>query len=74
MLRDYVDSKFQRYTARINSDWNVISLKDRTLLTFGENLMLNYTRTNGLGAIGCRRRMEQSDASGFQGRTDFLML
>lgn len=66
MLRDYVDSKFQRYTARINSDWNVISLKDRTLLTFGENLMLNYTRTNGLGAMAAGGAWSNQMRQGFK--------
>ncbi|MDE6206532.1 MAG: SusC/RagA family TonB-linked outer membrane protein, partial [Muribaculaceae bacterium] len=51
MLRDYLNSKFERYTARINSDWNVIRLRDRNLLVFGENLMLNYTNKDGLDAI-----------------------
>ena len=51
MLRDWVDSKFRRYTARINSDYNVIQLEDRNLLVIGENLLLNYTNTNGLGAM-----------------------
>ena len=51
MLRDYIDSKFERYTARINSDWNIIKAKDRNLLVIGENLMLNFTNKNGLDAI-----------------------
>ncbi len=51
MLRDYINSKFERYTARINSDWNLIKLHDRNLLVFGENLMLNYTNKDGLDAI-----------------------
>ena len=51
LLRDYIDSKFERFTARINSDWNLIKLKDRNLLVLGENLMINYTNKNGLDAI-----------------------
>lgn len=50
MLRDYIDSKFERYTARINSDWNLIKHKDFNLLKFGQNLMLNYNKNHGLGA------------------------
>ena len=51
MLRDYLDSKFERLNARINSDWNLIKVGKRNLLKFGENLMLSYTNSNGLNAI-----------------------
>lgn len=51
MLRDYINSKFQRYTARINSDWNLIKVGKRNLLTVGQNLLLNYTDKDGLDAI-----------------------
>ena len=51
MLRDYINSKFERFTARINSDWALIKLHDRDLVVFGENLMLNYSNKDGLDAI-----------------------
>lgn len=51
MLRDYLNSKFERVTARINSDWNLIKLSDRNLLVMGENLILNMTNKDGLDAI-----------------------
>ncbi len=51
MLRDYMDSKFRRFTSRINSDWNLIKVGERNLLKFGENLLLNYTNKDGLDAI-----------------------
>lgn len=66
MLRDYVDSKFNRYTARINSDWNIIRLKDRVLLKFGENLMLNYTQSNGLGALAAGGAWSNQMRQGFK--------
>ena len=51
MLRDYFDSKFERVTARINSDWNLIKVGKRDLLKFGENLMLNFSHSAGLNAV-----------------------
>lgn len=51
LLRDYIDSKFERFTARINSDWNVVKVGKRNLIKFGENLMISYTNKNGLDAI-----------------------
>lgn len=51
MLRDYIDSKFERLNARINSDWNLVKVGKRNLLKFGENLMLSYTNSDGLNAI-----------------------
>ncbi len=51
MLRDWIDSKYQRFTARINSDWNLIKVGQRNLLKFGQNLMLRYVNKDGLDAI-----------------------
>ncbi len=51
MLRDYLNSKFERLTARINSDWNLIKVGERNLVKFGENLMLAFNNSNGLDAI-----------------------
>lgn len=51
MLRDYLTSKFERVTARINSDWNIIKHDKRNLLKFGENLMLSFNNSNGMDAV-----------------------
>lgn len=47
--RDYFTSKYDRYSARINSEWSLIKGKDFDILKFGENLQLNMTTNNGLG-------------------------
>lgn len=44
-----VESKYERYTVRINSDHELIKLRDFTLLEFGETLSLGYVDRNGLG-------------------------
>ena len=51
MMRDWLDSKFERVTARVNSDWNLIKVGKRNLLKMGENLMLSFTNSTGLNAI-----------------------
>lgn len=51
MLRDYLKSKFERITARINSDWNIVKAGNRNLLKFGENLMLSYNNFDGMDAV-----------------------
>lgn len=51
MLRDFLNSKIERYTLRVNSDWNLIKVGSRDLLKLGENLMLSYRNKNGLDAI-----------------------
>ena len=51
MLRDYINSKFERVTARINSDWNVVKHGKRNVLKFGENLMLSFNNSNGMDAV-----------------------
>lgn len=51
MMRDYFKSKFERITARINSDWNLVKASDRTILKFGENLMMAFNNSKGLDAF-----------------------
>lgn len=51
LLRGNLDSKFQRVTARINSDWNLIKYKDRNVVSFGENIMLTFNNADGLDAF-----------------------
>lgn len=47
--RDYFTSKYERFTARISSEWGLIKGHDFDYLTFGENLNLNMSMSNGLG-------------------------
>ncbi len=47
--RNYFTSKYDRYSARINSEWSLIKGKDFDYFKFGENLQLNMTTNNGLG-------------------------
>ena len=47
--RKYFTSKYERYSARINSERILIKAKDYDILKFGENLQLNMTTNNGLG-------------------------
>lgn len=51
LMRDYIESKFKRFTARINSDWTLIRVGDRDLIKFGENLLMSYRNKDGLDAI-----------------------
>lgn len=51
ILRDYMESKFERLTARINSEYNLIQVGKRNLVKFGENLILAYNNSNGLDAV-----------------------
>ncbi|TWV15527.1 TonB-dependent receptor [Bacteroidaceae bacterium HV4-6-C5C] len=47
--RNYFTSKYDRYSARINSEWSLIKGKDFDYFKFGENLQLNMTTNDGLG-------------------------
>ncbi|MCD7795656.1 MAG: TonB-dependent receptor [Alistipes sp.] len=51
MLRDYLNSKFERLTARINSEYNLVQVGERNVIKFGQNLMLAYNNSNGLNAV-----------------------
>ena len=42
--RNYFTSKYDRYSARINSEWSLIKGKDFDYFKFGENLQLNMLR------------------------------
>lgn len=44
-----VNSKYERYTARMNSEHNIIKVKDFTLLQFGQTLTMAYVNRSGLG-------------------------
>lgn len=44
-----VESVYKRYTARMNSDHNVIKNKDFTVLQFGQTLTMAYVNRTGLG-------------------------
>lgn len=41
-------SKFERYTARINSDHTIVKGKDRDILKVGENITFYFTKHHGL--------------------------
>lgn len=47
--RNYFTSKYDRYSARINSEWSLIKGKDFDYFKFGEKLQLNMTTNDGLG-------------------------
>lgn len=47
--RNYFKSKYDRYSARINTEWSLIKAKDFDIFKFGENLQLNMTTNDGLG-------------------------
>lgn len=47
--RNYFTSQYDRYSARINSEWSLIKGKDFDIFKFGENLQLNMTINDGLG-------------------------
>ncbi|MDR1585790.1 MAG: TonB-dependent receptor, partial [Prevotellaceae bacterium] len=50
-----IDPLFERYNFRINSDHDLIKLKDFTLLQFGQTLTMVHKNNDGLGmAIGTR--------------------
>lgn len=42
-------SNYERYTGRMNSEHNLMQLKDFTLLQFGQTLTMAYVNRNGLG-------------------------
>lgn len=49
-LRDSeVDSKYERYTLRLNSEHNLIKYKNRNLLILGQTLTAGYSKNSGLG-------------------------
>lgn len=51
MLRDYIDSKFERLTARINTDYTLVEVNKRSVVKFGQNLILTYNNSDGLDAV-----------------------
>ncbi|MFT3751704.1 MAG: TonB-dependent receptor [Paludibacter sp.] len=44
-----VEEKYERYTARMNSEHNIIKVKDYTFLQFGQTLTMAYVNRSGLG-------------------------
>lgn len=44
-----VESKYERYTLRINSEHNVIRNDERNILTIGQTLTAGYVNSSGLG-------------------------
>lgn len=44
-----VDSKYQRYTIRLNSEHQLLKIKQRTFLTFGQTMTAAYVNSSGLG-------------------------
>lgn len=52
LARDFFKSKFERYTARINSEWSLIkSDKGRDIVKFGQNLQMNMSASSGLSGV-----------------------
>lgn len=49
MGRNYFTSKYERYSARINSEWTLVKGDKFDILKFGENLQMNMTTNDGLG-------------------------
>ncbi|WP_255404762.1 SusC/RagA family TonB-linked outer membrane protein [Prevotella sp. kh1p2] len=47
--RNYFKSQYERYSARLNSEWVLVKRHDLDLLKFGENLQMNMTVNSGLG-------------------------
>lgn len=44
-----VEPEFERYTGRINTEYNVIKSGDRDILKIGQNLTYSYTEKTGIG-------------------------
>lgn len=44
-----VDSKYERYTMRINSEHNIIRHQGRNILTFGQTMTAGFVNSSGLG-------------------------
>lgn len=49
MGRNYFTSKYERYSARINSEWTLVKGDKFDIFKFGENLQMNMTTNDGLG-------------------------
>lgn len=49
MGRNYFTSKYERHSARINSEWTLVKGDKFDILKFGENLQMNMTTNDGLG-------------------------
>ena len=47
--RKIFKSKYERYTARINSEWSLIKGSNFDILSMGETLQLNMSKQNGMG-------------------------
>ena len=47
--RDYFSSKYERYNARMNSEYTIFRIKDFDALKLGENFTLSYIKNTGLG-------------------------
>lgn len=46
---DEMNSKYERYTVRVNTEHNLAKAKDFTILQFGQTLTMGYVNKNGLG-------------------------
>lgn len=45
---DDVEQKYERYTARINSEHSIVRINDRDILKFGETLTMAYVNNTGM--------------------------
>ena len=46
--RDYFSSKYERYNARMNSEYTIFRIKDFDALKLGENFTLSYIKNTGV--------------------------
>lgn len=47
--RDYFTSKYERYNARMNSEYTILRIKDFDAIKIGENFTMSYIKNSGLG-------------------------
>ena len=47
--RDYFTSKYERYNARMNSEYTILRIKDFDAVKIGENFTMSFVKNTGLG-------------------------